>query len=168
MSTFAKKFENRLNKTLCDFFGITPEPRWICSDDGGKSMSAWTDRINGPWYSLHELQEWLADQQKHGRHQDCKLIDSPVYPFLSTRPEEAVRLLEAMEKTKWRILSSTSRRVGDERPFNRIAWSCELRCCNCIDFDFGDRGGFALGTHHTFAGSISRSVIFTHVPCRRH
>lgn len=64
----------------------------------------------------------------------------------------------AMEKTPWRILSSISRRVGDERPFNRLAWSCELRCCNHVRFDFGDRGGFALGTHRTFSGAIARAA----------
>jgi hypothetical protein len=159
VSVFITKFCWKLDRELTDFFKLPTEERWIISGDGGKSMVAHTNRRDGPWYCKWDLEQWLAEQQGKGYQLEYKLLSSPIYPRISTDPDQAVLLLTAMEKTPWRILSSISRRTGDRPPFNRLAWACELRCCNHTGFVFGERGGFALGTHHTFAGAIARAAI---------
>jgi hypothetical protein len=159
MSLFLTKFCWRLDRELTAFFQLPTEERWIVSNDGGKSLCAATNRRDGPWYQKWDLEQWLAEQQAKGYHLDYKLLSSPIYPRVSTDPSEAVLLLQAMEKTKWRVLSAIARRSGDKAPFNRLRWACELRCCSHPKFEFGSRNDCVLGLHHTFAGAVARAAI---------
>ncbi len=56
----------------------------FASNDGGQSGCAFTNRRDGPWYTVQSLEDWLA--QKHGRNQmlDYKIIRKVRYRRYST------------------------------------------------------------------------------------
>lgn len=90
-----------IDRAVAEVTGIKGEPRWICTNDGGKSMSAWTDRFDGPWFSKGELEHWLLDNQQRGYYLDCVIVSSPAIPGFSTDAAAALAALDKFRQRGW-------------------------------------------------------------------
>lgn len=66
------------------------------SNDNGLSGCAFSDRTNGPWYSIRAVEEWLAERQSKGTHQDYQIVRRVRFPCYSTDIAAAWEVVEKL------------------------------------------------------------------------
>jgi hypothetical protein len=95
-----------LNEAVCKRFGIEPKREWMISKDGGKSLSAATDRINGPWYTRKELEDHLKkhkEEYPNSYMSKSEVVEWLIYPDLRHDNDAAVELYGILAE-KWDII----------------------------------------------------------------
>lgn len=86
-----------LDALVAKFMENPGEEYAYASNNDGKSGCAFTDRRDGPWYTIRELEEWLAERQAKGSHLDYKIVRSVRYPHYSTDIGAAWEVVEKLK-----------------------------------------------------------------------
>ena len=88
--------KHEINKRVCEILGWEPRHEWMVSKDGGESLCAFTDAVNGPWYRKADLKEWLEVKKikEPTYFKDAELLTRDIYENVYEDSNHAIRALE--------------------------------------------------------------------------
>lgn len=127
--------------------GYEGEPFHFCTHDG-QAMSAWVDRRDGPWYTLRDLQEWLADHHSRGIHKELWIETQQRFPKYTTDPAADYSVLVKVRETwdQMRLLYFGAALDDLWARLHKMPLGCEMRQCGMrqLTYQPGDYSRAAL------------------------
>lgn len=83
-----------VDEAVCRVLGWRPRQEWMISRDGGKSMSAWTDRHGGSWETKADLEKYLERLRHFDSFAGAEILPLYIWPAVTSDAELAVKAME--------------------------------------------------------------------------